>query len=98
MERAGIPTALLCNLVSIAERVGAPRIVRTRGIPYPTGDPSLDEDGEKQWRRQLLERALEALQTAVHQPTVFEAGDTGTSRPPTTPGVPAAAASEVAHA
>lgn len=75
MERAGIPTALLCNLVSIAERVGTPRIVRTRGIPYPTGDPSLDAAGEKQWRRQLLERALEALQTAVHQPTVFEAGN-----------------------
>ena len=50
MERAGIPTALLCNLVSIAERVGAPRIVRTRGIPYPTGDPSLDADAEKRWR------------------------------------------------
>ncbi|MDQ1365995.1 MAG: glycine reductase complex component subunit gamma, partial [Acidimicrobiaceae bacterium] len=31
---------LLCNLISIAERVGAPRIVPTRGIPYPTGDPS----------------------------------------------------------
>jgi glycine reductase len=73
LERAGIPTALLCNLVSIAERVGAPRIVRTRGIPYPTGDPSLGKEAEKQWRRQLLERALEAVQTAVHEPTVFDA-------------------------
>jgi glycine reductase len=65
---------ILCNLVSIAQRVGAPRIVPTRGIPYPTGDPSLGPQAEKQWRRQLLERALEALQTAVHQPTVFEVG------------------------
>lgn len=72
MERAGIPTALLCNLVSIAQRVGAPRIVATRGIPYPTGDPSLSPDAEKQWRRRLVERALEVLQTAVDQPTVFE--------------------------
>ncbi len=62
---------LLCNLVSIAERVGAPRIVATRGIPYPTGDPSLGAAAEKQWRRQLLEKALEVLQTTVHQPTVF---------------------------
>jgi glycine reductase len=74
LERAGIPTVLLCNLTSIAERVGAPRIVPTRGIPYPTGDPSLSPDAEKQWRRQLLARALEALQTAVHHPTVFPVG------------------------
>lgn len=73
MERAGIPTALLCNLVSIAERVGAPRIVPTRGIPYPTGDPNLSRPEEEAWRRQLLETALRAVSTAVHQPTVFPA-------------------------
>jgi glycine reductase len=71
LERAGIPTVLLCNLISIAERVGAPRIVPTRGIPFPTGDPSLSPEAEQAWRRRLLERALEALQTAVHRPTVF---------------------------
>jgi glycine reductase len=62
---------LLCNLISIAERVGAPRIVQTRGIPFPTGDPSLSPAAEKRWRRLLLERALQALETTVHQPTVF---------------------------
>ena len=72
MERAGIPTALLCNLTSIAERVGAPRIVPTRGIPYPTGDPSLDPAAERAWRRRLVERALEAVATAVTKPTLFE--------------------------
>ena len=71
MERAGIPTALLCNLTSVALRVGAPRIVPTRGIPYPTGDPSLEPDAEKAWRRELLGKALHAVSTAVHQPTVF---------------------------
>jgi len=64
----------MCNLISIAERVGAPRIVPTRGIPYPTGDPSLSPEGERAWRRRLLLRALEALQTPVHQPTIFEVG------------------------
>ncbi len=72
MERAGIPTALLCNLVSIAARVGAPRIVPTRGIPYPTGDPALEPEAERQWRRRLLERALVALSTRVAEPTVFD--------------------------
>lgn len=83
MERAGIPTALLCNLISIAERVGAPRIVPTRGIPYPTGDPSLSADAEKQWRRQLLGRALEALATTVHKPTVFVVGTGPADKTPT---------------
>ncbi len=58
--------------MSIAERVGAPRIVPTRGIPYPTGDPELSAEGERAWRRQLLERALHALSTPVTEPTVFD--------------------------
>jgi glycine reductase len=60
--------------VSIAVRVGAPRIVPTRGIPYPAGDPSLNAEGEKAWRLRLVERALEAVATAVHEPTVFNVG------------------------
>ena len=71
MERAGIPTALLCNLTSIAERVGAPRIVPTRGIPYPAGDPSLDPEAERAWRRRLVERGLQAVSTSVRGPTLF---------------------------
>jgi glycine reductase len=75
LERGGIPTALLCNLVSIATRVGAPRVVPTRGIPYPTGDPSLEPEQERAWRRTLVETALEALSTAVDEPTVFDGSD-----------------------
>lgn len=44
----------------------------TRGIPFPTGDPTLDPDEERAWRRRLVERALEAVATPVHEPTVFE--------------------------
>ena len=55
--------------------MGAPRIVPTRGIPYPTGDPSLEPEAEKQWRKQLVMRALEALSTPVTGPTVFEVAD-----------------------
>ena len=51
--------------------MGAPRIVPTRGIPYPTGDPSLDAEAERAWRRRLVERGLEAVSTAVHKPTLF---------------------------
>jgi betaine reductase len=58
--------------VSIAKRVGAPRIVPTRGIPFPAGDPELAPEAERAWRRQLLERALHAVSTSVTGPTVFE--------------------------
>lgn len=74
MERAGIPTALITNLVTIAEQVGAPRIVLGRGIPYPTGDPDLPPQAERAWRRRLVERALEALASPVERPTLFEVG------------------------
>ena len=73
------------NLVPIASRVGAPRIVPTRGIPFPAGDPSLDPAAERAWRRRLLETALVAVSTEVHKPTVFD--------PALVPAVPARAAS-----
>lgn len=72
MERAGIPTALLCNLVAIAEQMGVPRIVATRGIPYPTGDPDLEPEAERALRRELMEAALMAISTTVTGPTVFD--------------------------
>ena len=45
----------------------------TRGIPFPAGDPSLDPAEEQAWRRKLLETALVAVSTPVHEPTVFDA-------------------------
>jgi betaine reductase len=72
VERAGIPTAVITNLVSIAEQVGAPRIVRGGGIPYPAGDPELKPDTERAWRRRLVQRALDVVATPVERPTVFE--------------------------
>ncbi len=47
-------------------------MVPTRGIPYPTGDPSLPAGEEQAWRRRLLETALEAVSTPVDGPTVFD--------------------------
>jgi glycine reductase complex component B subunit gamma len=63
---------VITNLVTIAEQVGAPRIVPGRGIPYPSGDPNIPPPAEQAWRRQLVERALEAVATAVERPKIFE--------------------------
>jgi len=43
-----------------------------RGIPYPAGDPNLPPPVEQTWRRHLVQRALEAVTTAVERPTVFD--------------------------
>ena len=50
-------------------------MVRTRGIPYPAGDPSLSPEDEHAWRRRLVEQGLEAVTTAVSEPTVFEVAE-----------------------
>ncbi len=71
LEKEGIPTALLCNITPIALTVGANRVVPTRGIQYPTGDPSLSREQEEAWRERLLLTALGALETPVSDPTVF---------------------------
>lgn len=71
LERAGIATVLLCNMTSIALTVGANRVVPTRGIQYPTGDPSLSREKEVAWRERLILTALKALETPVSGPTVF---------------------------
>lgn len=57
--------------MTIAEQVGAPRIVPGRGIPFPSGDPNLSSAAETAWRRRLVERALDAVATPVEGPTVF---------------------------
>lgn len=62
----------MTNLVTIAEQVGAPRIVPGRGIPYPSGDPSLSPTAESAWRRRLVRRALDAVTTPVEKPTIFD--------------------------
>jgi len=77
LEREGIPTALLCNIVPIALAVGANRVVPTRGIQYPTGDPSLPREQEEAWRERLLLTALKALETEVSGPTVFPSEERG---------------------
>jgi betaine reductase len=72
IERAGIPVVHMCTIVPISLTVGANRIVPTIAIPHPLGNPSLTLEEEKEIRRELLTRALKALETEVSEQTVFE--------------------------
>jgi glycine reductase len=62
----------VCSIVTISKTVGANRIVPSIAIPHPMGDPALSQDAELELRRDLLERALRALETRVDQQTVFD--------------------------
>ena len=70
-ERAGIPPALITAIPSVASSVGVSRIITGGGIPYPVGDPTLPADREMEFRKRLVEKALEAVCTEVEGPTVF---------------------------
>jgi glycine reductase len=72
IERAGIPVVHMCTIVPISLTVGANRIVPTIAIPHPLGNPSLSLEEERDIRRNLLTRALKALETEVSEQTVFE--------------------------
>jgi glycine reductase len=72
IERAGIPVAHVCSIVPISRTVGASRIVPAVAIPHPLGDPALPADAERALRRRLVERALEAVATAVDGQRVFD--------------------------
>jgi glycine reductase len=71
IERAGIPVAHICSIITISQTVGANRIIPAVAIPHPLGNPRLPLDKEKELRRNLLKKALAALQTPIEEQTVF---------------------------
>jgi betaine reductase len=72
IERTGLPVVHMCTVVPISLTVGANRIVPTVAIPYPLGNPALEEKEEKILRERLVRRALNALTEPVDSQTVFE--------------------------
>lgn len=72
IERAGIPVVHVCTVVPISLTVGANRIVPAVAIPHPLGNPALSKEDEKALRKQLVLKALKALETEVQEQTVFD--------------------------
>ena len=72
VERAGIPVVHVCTVTPISMTVGANRIVPAIAIPHPLWNPALDKDEEKKLRRDIVEKALEALATEVDGQTIFD--------------------------
>jgi glycine reductase len=53
-------------------QAGANRVIQGVKIEHVCGDPSLTPELDRRLRRQLVERALQTLQTPVDGPTLFQ--------------------------
>lgn len=58
-------------LDALAKSIGANRIVRGKAITSVVGDPALNPEDERKFRKRLVQKALEALRTPVEEPTVL---------------------------
>jgi glycine reductase complex component B subunit gamma len=67
LEKAGIPTVQITSALPVAKMIGANRLVLGNGIVHVVGDASLPPEDEKKLRRQLIEKALKALQSDGRQ-------------------------------
>ncbi len=63
--------AQISALDALAKSVGSNRIVRGKAITSVVGDPALNPDDERKFRKRLVLKALEALATPVEEPTVL---------------------------
>lgn len=71
MDRVGIPVVHLNAFTTISFNVGANRIVFGGDFTQPAGNEALPPDREKVYRRKIIDKCLEALQTEVAGPTIF---------------------------
>ncbi len=65
-------TVFVTALPTIAQMVGANRILRGVSIAHPTGDPSLSVGDEHALRERMVGRALDMLASDVGPGTVWE--------------------------
>jgi glycine reductase complex component B subunit gamma len=62
LEKAGIPTVQITSAMPIAKMVGSNRLVLGNGIVHVVGDAKLSAEQEKEVRRHLVQKALNALE------------------------------------
>jgi betaine reductase len=63
LEKAGIPVVQITSALPIAKMIGSNRVVMGNGIVHVTGDAKLSANDEKDLRRRLVQKALDALQS-----------------------------------
>ncbi len=61
----------MATITTISESVGANRILPTVAIPYPVGNPNMDQEDEYNLRKDMVTRALKGLATEIEETTQF---------------------------
>jgi glycine reductase len=59
-------------MINVAKEMGSNRLVPSRSVLYPTGDPDLSPPEEYELRKRIVRSALSAVQTQITAPTVIE--------------------------
>ena len=72
IEREGIPVALISAMTMVGKQTRANRIITGTNIPHPCGDPSFPPKADRTLRKEIIKCALNAIQTDVDGPTIFE--------------------------
>ena len=80
LEREGIVVAITSALPAVPLSLGAHRIVRGVRVEHLCGDPNLSRDRDRELMYSIVETALEAIQTPVTKPTVFDPSSDRSSR------------------
>ena len=65
----------MATITTISASVGANRILPTVAIPYPVGNPTLEEEKENQLRHALVKIALDTLVKEVIEPPLIYSKD-----------------------
>ena len=71
IEKTGIPVAHITTMTPIAAMVGSNRIIPGAGVIHPLGDADLNPEDEKVLRRNIVQKALEALQMDLTEQKLF---------------------------
>jgi len=72
IERAGIPVAYITAMSMLAKQMGNNRVITGTKIPHCCGDPNVPPEADLAIRREIVKCALDALQTDVDGPTIFQ--------------------------
>jgi glycine reductase len=59
-------------MTPVSVMVGANRIIPAAGIVHPLGNAELTPEQEKELRRKIVEKAVEALETELESQKVFD--------------------------
>tara|TARA_B100000315_G_scaffold153329_1_gene141989 strand:+ start:148 stop:381 length:234 start_codon:yes stop_codon:yes gene_type:complete len=71
---------MITALYTLALTTGANRVVKGARIEHVCGDPDLGPEKDFAFGLRIVRTALEALQTPVAGPTLFEPGETSSPR------------------